>query len=306
MSETLLDNVHIQFDAQSLWLLNISLAFVMFGIALEIKPGDFRQLIISPKPVITGVVSQFLLLPFITFLLVYTLAPSPGIALGMFMVAACPGGNVSNFITQMAGGNTALSVSLTALATLLAIVMTPFNFEFWGSLYGPTAALLKSVAISPLSMVQLVSLLLGLPLFLGIMVNTLAPVTALRMSRIFRKASLIFFILLIFIAIFKNKALFLEYIWYVFWIVLIHNILALSSGYLFARSLGNASKDVRTVTIETGIQNSGLGLMLIFTFFDGMGGMALLTAFWGIWHLVSGMLLAAFWNKITVVKRKLV
>ena len=89
----------------------------MFGIALEIKPADFRQLVLSPKPVITGVVSQFLLLPLLTFLFVLLLNPYPGIALGMFMVAACPGGNVSNYITQMAGGNTALSVCLTAIAT---------------------------------------------------------------------------------------------------------------------------------------------------------------------------------------------
>jgi BASS family bile acid:Na+ symporter len=278
----------------------------MFGIALEIKPADFRQLVLSPKPVITGVVSQFLLLPLLTFLFVLLLNPYPGIALGMFMVAACPGGNVSNYITQMAGGNTALSVCLTAIATLLAIAMTPLNFGVYGSLYGPTAGLLKEVALSPLSMVQLVSLLLGLPLLLGILVNTLAPLTALRMSGIFRKASLLFFIFLIILAIFQNRDLFIEYVWYVFWIVLLHNVLALSSGYYFARLLGNSVKDMRTVAIETGIQNSGLGLMLIFTFFDGMGAMALLTAFWGIWHLVSGMLLAAYWNRISIRKRKLV
>jgi BASS family bile acid:Na+ symporter len=303
LSETLLDSVQIHFDARQLWLLNVSLAFVMFGIALEIKPGDFRQLLQNPRPVATGLLSQFLLLPLLTFFLVRLLSPMPGMALGMFMVAACPGGNVSNFITQLAGGNTALSVCLTAATTLLAIVMTPLNFEYWGTLYAPTEVLLNKIALSPAAMVELVFLLLGLPLLLGILVNSLLPMAAQRMSRFFRKASLLFFMFLIILALFRNWELLVEYIGYVFWLVLLHNILALSSGYFFARFLGNSPGDVRTIAIETGIQNSGLGLMLIFTFFDGMGSMALLAAFWGIWHLISGILLATFWGRLTPVKK---
>ena len=158
MLETTIDNVRINFDTQTLWILNLALALVMFGIALEISLADFKKLLKSPKPVLTGVFSQFVLLPLITFLLVYWVAPLPSFAMGMIMVAACPGGNVSNFISHMAGGNTALSVSLTALATLLAIALTPLNLQFWGNLYEPTSFILREVAIAPLEMIKLVAL----------------------------------------------------------------------------------------------------------------------------------------------------
>ena len=117
MTDSLLDSLHINFDEQSLWVLNFALALVMFGIALDISVSDFKDLLKKPKPIFIGVVSQFVVLPFVTFLLVVLIKPVPSIALGMFMVAACPGGNISNFITYMAKGNTALSVCLTAIAT---------------------------------------------------------------------------------------------------------------------------------------------------------------------------------------------
>lgn len=304
--EQIIDNVHINFDANTLWMLNVVLALVMFGIALEISLNDFKQLFKKPKLVLTGVFSQFILLPLVTFLLIITIKPLPSIALGMVMVAACPGGNISNFITHLSKGNTALSVTLTAIATLLAIVMTPLNLQFWGSLYEPTGILLREVAISPFEMIKLVSLLLGLPLILGMGLNYLKPKLALQLARFFKVTSLLFFVALIFLALYKNKAIFLDYVFYVFWIVVLHNLIAFLTGFSLAKAMGFSKENTRSITIETGIQNSGLGLLLIFTFFDGLGGMALLTAFWGIWHLVSGLLLASVWGYKPIKKEELV
>ncbi len=297
MTETLLDTASLNFDADAQWVLNVVLAFVMFGIALEISINDFKGLFQQPKPILIGVCSQFLLLPAITFFLVLFINPAPSIALGMFMVAACPGGNVSNFITHLAKGNTALSVSLTAVATLLSIVMTPLNFQFWGAHYEPTEIILREVSIAPLAMIKLVSLLLGLPLILGMVLNHRFPKIAKKMAKVLKTVSLIFFVLLIFFALYNNKDIFMQYVLYVLWIVLLHNFLAFATGFSIANLFGLSRKDTRSITIETGIQNSGLGLILIFTFFEGLGGMALLAAFWGIWHLISGLLLAGFWSK---------
>lgn len=304
--EEIIDNIHINFDSNTLWALNLALALVMFGIALEISMADFKTLIKKPKVVLTGVFSQFVLLPLVTFLLVLVLQPLPSIALGMFMVAACPGGNISNFITHLSKGNAALSVTLTAIATLLAIVMTPLNLQFWGSFYEPTQVLLKEVAISPFDMIKLVALLLGLPLILGMLLNHLKPKLAIGLARFFKIASLVFFVVLIFLALYKNKDIFLDYIFYVFWIVLLHNLIAFLTGFSLAKAMGFSKENIKSITIETGIQNSGLGLLLIFTFFDGLGGMALLTAFWGIWHLISGLLLASIWGNKLISKEELV
>ena len=304
--EQIIDNVHINFDAKSLWMLNVALALVMFGIALEISFNDFKELTKKPKLVMTGVFSQFVLLPAITFVLVWLLEPIASIALGMFMVAACPGGNISNFITHLAKGNSALSVTLTAIATLLAVVMTPLNLQVWGSFYEPTALILREVSISPFEMVKLVALLLGVPLVLGMSVNHFQPQIARKMARGFKIGSLVFFVVLVFLALFRNRDIFLDYVFYVFWLVVLHNFIAFLTGFSLAKALGFSKENVRSITIETGIQNSGLGLLLIFTFFDGLGGMALLTAFWGIWHLVSGLILGSFWGLRPIENKKLV
>ncbi len=278
----------------------------MFGVALEISIGDFRQLLQSPKLVLTGVFSQFIMLPAVTFLMVWFFEPLPSIALGMLMVAACPGGNISNFMTHLAKGNTALSVTLTAIATLLAIVMTPFNLEFWGSLYPPTSRIIQQVSISFFEMAKLVALLLGLPVILGMWLNHAKPIIAKKMAKYFKMGSLLFFAALIFLALYQNRDIFLEYVVYVFGLVVVHNLVAFSTGFSLAKLLGFSKENVRSITIETGIQNSGLGLLLIFTFFDGLGGMALLTAFWGIWHLVSGLALGSYWGLAFAKKEKFV
>ncbi|CAG2532246.1 BASS family [Maribacter dokdonensis] len=302
MTENILDNIHINFDSGSLWVMNIVLGLVMFGVALEISVSDFKPLWLRPKALIAGLISQFLVLPAITFLLVLAIEPLPSIALGMFMVAACPGGNISNFISYLSNANTALSVSLTAMATMFAIVMTPLNFHFWSMLYEPGSSLINEISISSIEMFKLVFLLLGLPLALGMLINYKMPELALKIAKKLKIVSLVFFIGLVFIALYNNRIIFMDYILYVFWIVLAHNLLAFTTGYGIGKLFKLPVDSIRSITIETGIQNSGLGLLLIFTFFDGLGGMALLAAFWGIWHIVSGLILAAFWNRKSVAK----
>lgn len=303
--ESVLDTVRINFDAEAQWVLNGVLALVMFGIALEISVHDFKALFKNKKAILTGVASQFVFLPLVTFVLVYFIEPIPSVALGMFMVAACPGGNVSNFFTNLSGGNSALSIGLTAIATLLAVFMTSINLQFWGSLYEPTETILRSISIDALEMVKLISLLLGLPLVAGIFVNHRFPTFAQKSAKVLKMGSLVFFMALVGIALYVNRDVFLEYIHYVFGIVLLHNLIAFSTGFSAAKVMGLDKRDVRAITIETGIQNSGLGLLLIFSFFDGLGGMAVLTAFWGIWHLVSGLVLGGFWGLRPVKKEGL-
>ncbi|WP_418603262.1 bile acid:sodium symporter family protein [Hwangdonia sp.] len=291
-----LDNVQINFDTNALWVLNVALALVMFGVALGISLSDFKNLIKQPKLVLLGIVSQFVLLPFVTFLFILLIKPQPSIALGMMMVAACPGGNVSNFMTSLAKGNTALSVSLTAFATFLAMVMTPFNFQLYGNLYQPTAEILKTVQLEPFELVKLVVLILGMPLILGMLLRYKNELLADKLSKILKPLSIVIFIAIVILAFSKNLEVFNNYIHHVLFIGISHNILAIMVGFIVARLFKLSFKNQKTLAIETGIQNSGLGLLLIFTFFDGIGGMAILAAFWGIWHIVSGLLLAWFWS----------
>ncbi|MBG7630323.1 MAG: bile acid:sodium symporter family protein [Bacteroidetes bacterium] len=292
-----LDALEINFDTEGLWVLNITLAIIMFGVALGITMEDFKRLFKNPKILITGIISQFFLLPFVTFLFIKLVNPMPSIALGMMMVAACPGGNISNFMTQMAKGNAALSVSLTAFATLISLVMTPFNLEFYGNLYPPTAEILKSVSLDPWELVKLVSLILGVPLIIGMLVKSYKPKIADKLAKILKPISLIIFMLFIVIAFYDNISIFMNYIHYVLILVIAHNVIALLLGFYFAKAMKLSYKNQKTLSIETGIQNSGLGLLLIFSFFNGLGGMALFVAFWAIWDIFSGLALATYWSK---------
>ncbi|WBX72135.1 bile acid:sodium symporter family protein [Tenacibaculum retecalamus] len=297
ISETQIDSIKINFDSEGLWLLNIAIAIIMFGVALGIKLDDFKRLFKKPKIVFVGVLSQFILLPAATFLAIILIQPHPSFALGMMMIAACPGGNVSNFFSKMAGGNAALSVSLTAFATLICIVMTPVNLHFWGSLYEPTNAILKTVELNPFELFKLVSLILGIPLILGMLIKHYHSEMAEKIEKVLKPLSMTVFILLIVIAFSQNLSIFKNYIHHVLFLVIFHNIFAYILGFFTAKIFGLNKSDSKTIAIETGIQNGGLGLLLIFGFFEGLGGMALLAAFWGIWDVFSGMVLATYWGR---------
>ncbi|SLN67873.1 Sodium Bile acid symporter family protein [Falsiruegeria litorea R37] len=292
-----IDDVTLNFSPGSLTLLNAILAVVMFSIAIDLKPNDFSRLRRSPKPLLVGLCSQFIVLPVLTFGLVVLTDPRPSIALGLILVAACPGGNISNFITHRAGGNAALSVSMTAFATVGAILLTPINVALWGGLYEPTRAILQETQIDPVQIAITVGLMLILPLVLGVQLNLHRPSLTARLRRPLQYLSMGIFIAFIVLALAANWGFFLAFAGAVAGLVILHNALALGGGYAVATLARLSPFNRRAVTIETGIQNSGLGLVLIFAFFNGLGGMAVVAAFWGIWHAITGLGLAALMSR---------
>lgn len=291
-----LTDISLDFSPGSLGILNLCLAFIMFGVALSIKPHHFRAVLARPGSILVGVSSQLILLPAVTFLLVVILRPEPGIALGMFLVAACPGGNVSNYFSLIGKANAALSVSLTAISTLVSVVTTPFLFRFWGNLYGPTARLLQRIDVTFVDVLVQILLVLTLPVILGLLTARFLPALTKRLARPISHLSFLILLGFIAVAFYANAEAFVRYVHLVIGLVFLHNASALTSGYLLARSLGEPVENRRSISIETGIQNSGLGLVLIFTFFGGHGGMALVAAWWGIWHIVAGAAVARFFS----------
>jgi len=291
------DLVRLNFNPQTLLLLNVVLGFVMFGVSLELKPADFKEALRTPRALVIGLLGHHVVFPALTFLLVLALQPRPSIALGMILVASCPAGNISNFLTHYAKGNTALSVSISTLSTLTAIVMTPVNIAFWGGRYAPAQAILHEVAVNPVEMFLHVLLLLGLPLAAGLFVSRQWPRFTARAQKPMKLFSLGFFLIFVLAALGANWQYFLLYVGMVVGVVFIHNASALATGYGLALAVGLPERDRRAVSIECGIQNSGLGLILIFDFFGGLGGMAVITAWWGIWHIIAGLSLATFWSR---------
>ncbi|MBU0464431.1 MAG: bile acid:sodium symporter family protein [Proteobacteria bacterium] len=296
MDPVMIDQVRLNFNPTGIAIINVAIGLMMLGVALELKIDDFKRIVSSPKAPAIGLVAQFVLLPAFTFLLVLLIKPHPSIALGMMLVAACPGGNLSNIITYLANGNSALSISMTAVSTVAAIIMTPFNISFWGSLNPETASILKQVSLNPVDVFITVFLILGIPLIVGMSIGHYLPNIAKKVKKPFKIFSLVFFIIIVCGALAANWQYFIKYVGIVMLAVLIHNALALNIGYWSGRLFKLDEKDCRAVCIEVGIQNSALGLVLVFGFFGGLGGMAILVAWWGIWHIIAGLVTAVIFN----------
>lgn len=295
----LLDSIDVTMNAGGMNTINIVLSFVMFGVALGIKPRMFVEVFRKPKSVLLGMCSQLILLPLLTFCLALLLGGSISwsMALGMILVASCPGGNISNFMSSLSKANVELSVSLTAISTALCVLMTPFNFWLYGNLYLHFASVQADVPqlVIPLwDVFKTIFILLGIPLTLGILTSQYLPKVAEKLKKPLQWLSIIFFLVMVVLSFWSNRVAFLQCIKYIFIIVLVHNLLALLTGFSVGSAFKVPKADRRTLTIETGIQNSGLGLVLLLgtTIFSNLpphGGMLVITAWWGVWHIISGL-----------------
>lgn len=292
-----IDEVVLNIDAAGQMALGIVLALIMFGVALDLRLEDFRAVLRKPQAPVLGMLAQVLLLPAASWALTMLLQPAPSVALGMIIVAACPGGNLSNLITHLARGNTALSVCVTGLSSLVAVISTPLNILFWASLNPATAKLLRDVQIEPASFLASTFLLLAVPMALGMLLAHGLPRMAARLRRFFQPASFLFLVAFIAAAAIANGKYFVGFLSDIMPLVILHNALALALGYGVARLFRLPAGDTRAITIEVGMQNSGLGLALILNQFDALGGAALIAAGWGIWHIVSGWSIATWWRR---------
>jgi len=297
MADASLDAVLIQIDATGQMILGLVLALIMFGVALDLRFSDFGEVMRKPLAPLSGLVAQLVLLPAVTWAITMIMQPLPSVALGMMVVAACPGGNLSNLMTHMARGNTALSVSMTGISSLLAVITTPLNIVFWASLNPATAVLLRQVSVEPVAFIGSTVLLLGVPMVLGMTTVRFWPRLAERLRRPFQILSFLFLIVFIIGATASNAAHLTAFIVQILPLVALHNTVAVLLGWLTARVWRLSDFDTRAMTIEVSMHNSGLGLALILNHFDALGGAALIAAGWGVWHIVSGWALAAWWKR---------
>ena len=297
-----LNALTINFGEGGMKIVNIILAFIMFGVALGIRLDTFKEVFTKPKSVIVGVLLQWIGLPAVTFAVALALSPiiTPMVALGMILVASCPGGNISNFMSSLSKGNVELSVTLSAISTAFAPFITPLNFFFWGSMYSQIISMksdIPTLVIPFFPMLEQILLLLGVPIILGMLCARYFPGITKKISKPTQYLSILLFLVMVIASFSQNFQLFITHLHYICIIVLIHNACALATGYFGASAAKLPIKDRKTLTLEVGIQNSGLGLILLFNqhifppeiWHGCYGGMLLITAWWGIWHIISGL-----------------
>lgn len=300
-----IDNIKINFSADNLLILNVILAFLMFAIALDIKREDFELLWKNPKPALVGMTAQLILMPLMTLLLVFIFKTPPSVSLGMIAISACPGGNNSNYTTYLAKGNTALAVTTTSISVIVCIVTMPLYIWIGTKVIPNMGSLNRVIYLDPFDMAKIIGLLILAPLLMGMLINSRFHNLANIIKRPFKIVALILFFGLIVGAMASNFNNIVNYVSKVFVIVMVLNLCALGIGYWFAKFNKLSEADSRAITFETGIHNVTLALIIVFNFFGGLGGMALVAAWYGIWDLLTGFGLAMWWNKSTKLETAL-
>jgi len=296
MDVTELDNLRIMLDPIGQAGVALALMLVMFSIALGLRVDDFRFLIDKPILFLGGVLAQVFVLPFVTWALILVLSPPASVALGMIVVACCPGGAISNLMTYLSRGNVAASVALTATSSLLAAILTPASILFWSHSYEPTSTLLKTLDVSPFVFLTQTTLLLALPLLLGMIVAARAPDVA---ARIKRHAALLGTSVLVGVVIYGIvyfSDILIPVLSVIGIIVLLHNAVAFATGAAAGLVLSGMTATRRALTFEIGIQNSGLALVILLSQLQGLGGAAVVAALWGVWHLIAGGLIVGLFR----------
>lgn len=293
------DTLQLRFNPDQMFVLNIAMAFLMFSVALDVKPGDFRKVAEFPKSVGVGLLAQYLIFPLLTLGIIRLFQPPVSMALGMILVSMCPSGNMTNFLVHFARANVALSVTLNAIIILSATVITPAGFLFWSKFVAGSEELRKSFELGFGEMALIIVQLIVMPLLLGMLIHARLPDMTARIRPWAQRLSLLIFFSILILALLGNFDNLVNYLGFAFIVVAVHNVVALGTGYVLGAFFKLPELDRRTLAFEAGVHNTALGLILIFRFFNGLGGMALIAAWWGIWDLVTGIGLAGWWRRKT-------
>ena len=274
-------------------VINPFLGVIMFGMGMALKIEDFRIVFSRPKDVIIGCLAQFTIMPLLAWCLARLFALDEALALGVVLVGCCPGGTASNVITYIAKGDLALSVGMTGVSTLLAPFLTPLLT--W-ALAG------KSVNVDVTSMFLSILWVVILPIVVGLIVKWLWPKFTEKATGYLPAISSIAIALIVAIIISANAHKLLAGGLIIVLVVVLHNVCGLSLGYLIGRVLNLSDPKKRAISIEVGMQNSGLANSLATLHFAAYPLATIPGAIFSVWHNISGAIVAYFYRKNAIIQ----
>ncbi|MXP23536.1 bile acid:sodium symporter family protein [Gordonia sp. HNM0687] len=299
-----IDSVEFTLSPALSLLMKVLIAFILFGVALDSRPSDFRNVLRRPIALAATLGTQYVLMPAVTLGVIAIMNPNPTVALGILFVACCPSGTLSNLFTHRSHGNVTMSVSLTTVSSALCVVLTPLSFALWGGMSSDVSALLEDIQISISDMLVEVGIMIAVPFALGMLVARRYPGFALAARKPVDIATLVV-LLMIAVGGFAGQAsALITGLSAVLGVVLVQNVLSLSIGYGVARACRLPVADARAVAFESGVRNSALSLALVLMYFEGFGGAALAAAYWGIVDTITGLALAEVWRRRPLSKRQ--
>jgi BASS family bile acid:Na+ symporter len=271
------------------WILpyiTLLLGVVMFGMGLTLEPVDFRLALTNPRPVAIGVAAQFVLMPLIALGIALMLRLPPELAAGLVLVGACPGGTASNVIVYLSRGDVALSVTMTSISTLLAPIATPLITLLLANQWLP---------VDPVAMFLSIVQVIIVPITLGLLARRFFPRLVRRSVSVVPLISVVAIVAIISAIIGQNADNLAAAGLVLFLAVMLHNVFGLLLGYFTALLLGLDEGQRRAISVEVGMQNSGLGAALATTYFSPLA--ALPAAIFSVWHNMSGSLVATVWSR---------
>ena len=268
--------------------LPISLAIIMFGMGLGLVTGDFVRLFSFPKAVLVGLCNQILLLPLIGFAIVVLFDLNPSMAIGVMIISVCPGGPTSNLITQVSRGNIGLSVTLTALASLITVFTIPILLSKAIAYFtGNTGVIIQLPILETMVQILVITII---PISIGMMIRKQKEAFALSMEKPMRTASTVLFVIIFLVIIIANKDNLVQAMKEVGLATLLLNLLTMGLGFLTAKLFGIAGNSQITITIESGIQNGTLAFVIATSILNNLE-MGLPTGAYSIWMFITGGLL---------------
>lgn len=268
--------------------ITILLGIVMFGMGLTLKPVDFKLVLTKPFSVIGGILAQFIIMPIVAFVIAYLLNLPPELAAGLVLLGSVPGGTSSNVMVYLARGNLPLSITMTSLSTILAPIVTPLLLLLLAGQWLP---------VDPISMFMSIIQVIIIPILLGFIVRRIMPVTVNKGIKVVPLISVIAIIIIVSAVVSGNVEEIASAGLIVFIAVVLHNGAGLFIGYFSAKLMGLTESERRAISLEVGMQNSGLGVALATAHFGPLA--ALPSAIGAVWHNISGPILATFWSKRT-------
>ncbi|BDG36059.1 bile acid:sodium symporter family protein [Geobacillus sp. 44B] len=262
------------------------LGIVMFGMGLTLSVNDFKEIFKRPTEVLIGVVAQFLIMPLVAFLLAHYLPVSREVALGIILVGCCPGGTASNVMTYLAKGDTALSVAVTSASTILAPIVTPSLILLLAG---------KWLSVSAASLFWSIVEVVLIPIILGLIAQALFQKQVKACIPVLPLVSVIAIVAIVAAVVGQNQQAIAKSGLAIFLIVVVHNGLGLLLGYWFAKLFRLSVPKQKAISIEVGMQNSGLGAALATAHFSPLA--AVPSAIFSVWHNISGPIVATYFRK---------
>lgn len=296
-----INQIPFNFDPRIGMIVSIMVGFLVFAVSIDLTWENLLRVLKKPKAPTIGLIAQFGILPFVAFLVGLYLTDVPSIALGLLLVTCCPGGALSNYLTGVAKGDVATSISMTTVSTLFSIILTPVLFAFWVSMNASTLSLIQNISMDPQRVIMTLLIMLVIPVTAGMFLRAKRSDTANRIRKTVKVIAGILFAVIVATLIGSNiKSVTLLAQTALFPVVITFTI-AVGLGWGLSTLTGLASADRRAVAIEVAFQNVALAIGLGIAFFPSLPAIAAVSILWGIVHLTLGTGLALVWSRVRTI-----